>query len=93
MIDAISKQKNGIENLRASVGASDLIAQPEDSILKKTKRILERLNSRSENFSSTQVSGLATVVVDVTVLFTSRDWGVAGTMSTIGGGLAMSATE
>lgn len=43
--------------------------------------------------SKTQIVGLATVVSDVTVLFTSRDWGVAGTLSTIAGALAMSAPE
>lgn len=43
--------------------------------------------------SKTQVVGLATVVSDVTVMFSTRDWGVAGTCSTIAGGLAMSAPE
>lgn len=41
----------------------------------------------------TQIVGVATVVSDVTVMFSTRDWGVAGTLSTIAGALAMSAPE
>lgn len=43
--------------------------------------------------SKTQLVGVATVVSDVTVMFSTRDWGVAGTLSTIAGALAMSAPE
>ncbi|MFY0398923.1 hypothetical protein [Brevundimonas naejangsanensis] len=43
--------------------------------------------------SRTQVVGIATVVSDATVLFSTRDWGVAGTLSTIAGGLAMSSPK
>lgn len=45
------------------------------------------------DISRTQVVGIATVVSDVTVMFSTRDWGVAGTLSTVAGGLAMSAPE
>jgi hypothetical protein len=38
--------------------------------------------------SSSQAAGLMTVLTDVSVLFTTRDWGVAGTISTIAGGLS-----
>ena len=40
------------------------------------------------SISSTKAAGLMTVLSDVSVLFTTRDWGVAGTISTIAGGLA-----
>ena len=43
--------------------------------------------------SKTQLVGVATVVSDITVMFSTRDWGVAGTLSTIAGGIAMSAPE
>lgn len=43
--------------------------------------------------SKAQIVGVATVVSDVTVMFSTRDWGVAGTLSTITGALAMSAPE
>ncbi|WP_143255471.1 MULTISPECIES: hypothetical protein [Brevundimonas] len=45
------------------------------------------------DISKTQVVGIATVVSDATVMFSTRDWGVAGTLSTIAGGLAMSAPQ
>lgn len=35
------------------------------------------------------VVGLFTVIPDLSVLFTTRDWGVAGTMSTMCGGISM----
>lgn len=43
--------------------------------------------------SKAQIVGVATVVSDSTVMFSTRDWGVAGTLSTIAGALAMSAPE
>jgi hypothetical protein len=41
--------------------------------------------------STAKIAGLATVIADVSILFTTRDWGVAGTMSTIAGGLVFAA--
>lgn len=40
-----------------------------------------------------QIVGVATLVSDVTVMFSTRDWGVAGTLSTMAGALAMSVPE
>jgi hypothetical protein len=67
------------------------------SIMKLPHAIGETIrNEWNTNFgtisiSSTQAAGLMTVLTDVSVLFTTRDWGVAGTMSTIAGGFAAAA--
>lgn len=55
--------------------------------------IISTLKDDSNNVDSSalpasQVAGLMTVIVDIPVMFTTRDWGVAGTMSTIAGGFA-----
>lgn len=39
-------------------------------------------------FAATQIVGIVTLVADTSVLFTTRDWGVAGTFSTIAGAMA-----
>ena len=52
---------------------------------------LKREGSSSLNsgaIPSAQVAGLMTILTDTSVLFTTRDWSVAGTMSTIAGGFA-----
>lgn len=66
------------------------------SILKIPRTISNSIESElkigigSPAISSTQAAGLMTVITDVSVLFTTRDWGVAGTISTIAGGFAAS---
>lgn len=47
-----------------------------------------KFNLGTFNLNGAQAAGLMTVIADVSVLFTTRDWGVAGTLSTIAGGLA-----
>lgn len=72
-----------------------------DQILKQGQirrdvlKLLSRLRSSSGgiDISKTQMVGMATIVADTTVMFSTRDWGVAGTLSTIAGGLAMSGPE
>lgn len=41
------------------------------------------------SISAAKASGLATLIADCGVLFTSRDWGVAGTISTMAGALLL----
>ena len=43
--------------------------------------------------SGTKIAGLATLVSNCSILFTTRDWGVAGTISTMASGLAVMAGE
>lgn len=43
---------------------------------------------RDYHISSVRLTALITVVADTSVMFTTRDWGVAGTLSTMAGALA-----
>lgn len=43
------------------------------------------------SFSGQRIAGVVTLVANTSVLFTTRDWGVAGTLSTIAGAVAISA--
>jgi hypothetical protein len=43
---------------------------------------------KSMHVSTTQIAAGLTIIADTSVLFTTRDWGVAGTLSTMAGGLA-----
>ena len=67
---------------------------PSGSISKLPTRIANAIKKERDSnlgtisLSSTQAAGLMTVLSDVSVLFTTRDWGVAGTISTIAGGVA-----
>ena len=56
---------------------------------------IRKLSTRLDGIvvSKTQLIGISTVVSDVTVMFSTRDWSVAGTLSAIAGGLAMCAPE
>lgn len=58
-------------------------------VISSVQNFIDR-NSPDILLSNTQVSGLMTVVSDVSIMFTTRDWGVAGTISTIAGGIAAS---
>lgn len=67
---------------------------PMGSVSKLPKAISSALQKQRDDrigaptLSASQAAGLMTVLTDVSVLFTTRDWGVAGTISTIGGGIA-----
>lgn len=90
MIRSISGQRANIEEIRSSIATTQKPHSSEFGILRATKRILESLGNRTKTLSANQVTGLTVVIANVTVLFTTRDWGVSGTISTIGGGLVMS---
>ncbi len=45
----------------------------------------ERLSSSLADMPTSKVAGIATVVANMSVIFSTRDWGVAGTLSTIAG--------
>lgn len=61
-------------------------------ILTSVRRLTDDLKAMGSTcIPRTQLVGIATVVVDTSVLFTTRDWSVAGTLSAIAGGVAMSA--
>ena len=63
------------------------------------KALLDALQSARNSgvglptFPAQQVIGIVTLVADSAVLFTTRDWGVAGTFSTIAGAIAASGSQ
>ena len=67
---------------------------PKGSVSRLPNAIAESIEAGSINrldtpsFSAHQAAGLMTVISDVSMLFTTRDWGVAGTISTVAGGFA-----
>ncbi|RYH09494.1 hypothetical protein [Tropicimonas sp. IMCC6043] len=77
-IEALREQASNFRDLVTDTGVTDL-----------TKAILKQLGEKRDNLSSKQVAGLTIVIVDSTTLFTTRDWSVSGTLSTMAGGLTM----
>jgi hypothetical protein len=83
----IEAARNGIQPLPKGV----IMAQP--------TALLERLILQQHSalgltpFSSQQVIGIVTLVANLSVLHTTRDWGVAGTLSTMAGALAAANAE
>jgi hypothetical protein len=67
---------------------------PDGAISKLPATIIHSLSSKagSRSLSSSKIAGLMTAVTDMSVLFTTRDWSVAGTISTIAGGFAAVST-
>ncbi len=55
-----------------------------------SRTVIQDIDSANygSKLSAVQIAGLMTVITDISVLFTTRDWGVAGTMSTIAGAFA-----
>lgn len=82
-------KKDEIEDLRER--ASNFSANQAQGIADETKRLLEFLAEDRDTLSSNQIAGITIVTANTSVLFSTRDWSVAGTMSTIAGGLTMAA--
>ena len=93
ILSVVDKYGSDVEASR--LGAKPL---PIGSISKLPTTIAEsiqndvRFNLGTFNLNGAQAAGLMTVIADVSVLFTTRDWGVAGTISTIAGGFAAAAS-
>jgi len=79
-IEAIREQGKRIPlNIRG-----DIVRPIVDDLRDRTAK--QTIGSSTNKYN---VSALFTVVSDLSVLFTTRDWGVAGTMSTISGALML----
>jgi hypothetical protein len=72
---------------------------PTGSIMAQPRALLESLILQQQSalglapFSSQRAIGIVTLVADLSVLHTTRDWGVAGTLSTMAGALAAANAE
>jgi hypothetical protein len=92
VLSVVDKYESEVEAARGGQ-----FALPPGTISKLPAKIVMSLRHERKDklgklsLSSAQAAGLMTVLTDVSVLFTTRDWGVAGTLSTIDGGLAATA--
>lgn len=53
----------------------------------------QRQKSRDLQVSATSIAAAVTIVADISVLFTTRDWSVTGTLSTMAGALAAASSD
>lgn len=92
LLQLLVRQNNAVESIRNS--ETDL---KRGSIKRVVAALIAQLRERSGlpdlRIPTTRVAGLATFVSNMSVLFTTRDWSTAGTMSTIAGALIMSSTS
>ncbi len=87
LLRKIVEQKTETEELREK--ASNFVAGQARGIRDETQRLLEHLGRKTDSLSSSQAAGMTIVLANTSVLFTTRDWSVSGTMSSIAGGLVM----
>lgn len=84
----VSAQASALEAIRN--GESFL---PEGSIRRLPSRISKEVSESRKSsvgvkpMSTSKIVGIMTVVIDMSALFTTRDWNVVGTLSTVAGGL------
>lgn len=70
------------------------IALEQNAILQPPKLLLDMLVGGSDNrighapMSATQIGAVMTIVLDVSTIFTTRDWSVTGFLSTLAGAVA-----
>ncbi|MEH6827237.1 hypothetical protein [Parasphingorhabdus sp.] len=90
IVGVVDKYENEVEEARNGINPLK-----SGSIVKVSRSILESLNRNKktelEPLKSSQLAGLATLIADSSVLFTTRDWSVAGTMSAMAGGFSATA--
>jgi hypothetical protein len=87
LIERVSAVRGTVEGALESrnfVKASESLSRHTIDLLKQLRAALQSTDSSS--LSTNQVAGLAIVVSNLSVLFTTRDWSAAGTMSAISGG-------
>lgn len=93
LMSVVEQQENALADIRKQkrkLQTGLIKASVMNPVLKWAKcsdRVADRAMSREK------VAGIMTVVADTTVMFTTRDWGVAGTLSTIAGALAVSSMD
>ena len=94
ILQTISKYEKEVQEAR--LGEMPL---PKGIVISQPKALLDSLKKARESgvglptFAAHRVAGIATLVADSAVLFTTRDWGVTGTLSTMAGAIAATATR
>jgi hypothetical protein len=91
VVSVVNSHRQRIEKLRDQIfSGSDPEKEPLEHLVQE---LLKQLDERRDMLSTNQIAGLATLIANTTVLFSTRDWSVAGTMSTMAGGLALLSTK
>lgn len=88
LMESIKANQSIVEEAR-DLAANFRGQSPIKRIMRNTREVLDQLRSGVDKLSVSQVTGLTILVANSTVLFASRDWGVAGTISTMAGGVGM----
>lgn len=93
LLPIIKAQESGVEESRKGKNPVShgtirpLVADP-------SFRITERRSPRNKNrISKRQIAASIIVITNISVLFTTRDWSVTGTLSTIAGALAATVAD
>jgi hypothetical protein len=84
-VDDVERMRSGHKNF------------PEFSLIRSLKTILSPVRNRLSEIrfpvGSNQLTGAFIVISNLSVLYTTRDWSVTGTLSTFAGGLGLSAEK
>ena len=87
VVNTVEKERAKLESIREVLFTRSHDAY--HSVQQNTKELLDQVRQRGETMSSQQLAGLVCVVADSSVLFTTRDWSVAGTISTMAGSVVL----
>lgn len=82
----LQRLREGKQSLSRGVVKQAII----DPFLRLRERSAQRIGSRQ--VSVTRVAAALTLMSDISIMFTTRDWSVAGTLSTMAGALAATVT-
>jgi hypothetical protein len=92
IMDVVTKYQEDVEAARNGEKRMS-----DGSILKGVESMLGILNSPNESevepMEPSRLAGLATLIADTSVLYTTRDWSTAGTMSAMAGALCVTAYQ
>lgn len=94
MIDAQTQEIDDLRSHRRQLRRGFI----KEAIFNPIRNIRERLEDSANKISQLEIPthkliGAITVVSDTSVLFTTRDWGVAGTISTMAGAMISAAAQ
>ena len=83
-LQSVQAVRDGRQELR-----SDSVRDIPNSVLTEIRT--QRAYEEGGRISATRVTATMTLIADMSVMFTTRDWGVAGTLSTMAGALGATA--
>ena len=87
ILDQIARKRTQVEKTRS--GEFPLKNGFIRSVIQKVIRSKKIIGSSEQTISIDRISGLITVIANSSIMFSTRDWGVAGTISAMSGSLAV----